>query len=87
METAVQIITGIVIGIVSLGLLCFIFRHIFTRIDTKADKEEVNRRFDEGGKRFDEIKRALDKSAETQSEICVTLARIDERMMKAWPHE
>lgn len=87
MELAVQIITGIVIGVVSLGLLCFLFRHIFSRLETKADKEDVNRRFDDGDKRFEEIKHSLDRSATTQNDICVTLARIDERMMKAWPHE
>ena len=62
MEIVVQIITGIVIGIVALGLLIFIFRIIFSRLDTKVDDavfQEYTRRiadnFETSKRRFDKL--------------------------------
>ena len=73
----IQIIVGIGVGIVSLGLLVFIFCLIFNRLDTKLDKavfEEYAKRIadnlEAGKKRFDKIDDALGDNTNALNQLC-----------------
>lgn len=77
MSGVAQVIAGIATGIVSSVLLIFVFNIIFKRLDCKADKEETDRRFREGGKRFTEIIEGLRVSSDRQNEILVAIGKME----------
>ena len=84
MELALQIIVGTIVGICTLGLLIFILKHIFNRIDTKVDKtayDEHCKRIDEhlelGRKNFGEIKQTQNDMHGLITELCVSVKGIE----------
>lgn len=77
MTGAAQIIAGVATGIVSSVLLVFIFSIIFKRLDNKADKEETDRRFREGGKRFTEIINSLKESSNKQEQLLIAMSKME----------
>jgi len=73
-----QIIIGIVSGVVSLGLLIFLFRHIFDRLDRKVDKDvfleytkRISDNLESGKKRFDKIDSGIEKLSTQITELCI----------------
>ena len=84
MTTTAQIITAIVSGIVSLGLLIFIFRHILSRLDKKVDKEvfkeyvvRISENLSAGKKRFDRLDNGLAESTNAVNRLCIAIKGIE----------
>ena len=82
MTALTQIIIGVITGIVSLGLLIFLFRHIFDRLDKKLDitvfeeyAKRIADKLDAGGKRLDKIDNGLGKISDQILNLSVTLEK------------
>ena len=79
--TGAQIATGLGAGTMALGLLIFILRHIFLRLDKKVDasvfKEYTKRIADNlanGTRRFDKIDKAIETNTEAVNNLCIEFA-------------
>jgi len=77
MEIATQIIAAIGGSIVGLGLLIFVLRHVFVRLEKKLDItvfEEYSKRvadnLESGKRRFDKIDEALMKNTDALNMLC-----------------
>jgi hypothetical protein len=80
MQLASEIIVGVITGVVSLGLLCILFRIIFSRLSEKLDISQFNEyvanvkdNFESGQRRFDKIDAALAKNTEALNLVCVSI--------------